>query len=322
MLELFMPSQKKCEVKRIRVKKFIEWDAWLLILWTFCILGGCADEGAHNLPFMPFAQDTTLLTPIVFADGMIETTNGISFTNGGNKLYISKNTQDTLDNGRWMAGIFVHTYKDGHWSDAVHIDFGMAMDAYHPVLSRDNESMFFNSRSDPEDLLHAIPHNIWVTQLKDGKWASPKMVSGVNGPSYDSYPSLSDSGNLYFNSDRPGGKGAMDIYLAKVINGIYQPPINLNNINSLHSENDLVIDPGEQFIIFNRYFSETNEIDLFISFQKESVWTEPRFLHQINQRGIWELTPTLSPDGKYLFYEVEGKIMQAEIGDLLTVHQQ
>ena len=111
----------------------------------------------------------------------------------------------------------------------------------------------------------------------------------------------------------------MDIYLSKYIDGQYQEPINLELLNSAHTENDLVVDPEEGFIIFNRYIDSTNALDLYISFSNGKEWSTPVLLEQINQTDEWELTPTLSPDGNYFFYELNGKIMQYELAKLLKL---
>ena len=106
-----------------------------------------------------------------------------------------------------------------------------------------------------------IPHNIWFSKKTASGWSLPKMLEGINSVSYDSYPSIAKNNNLYFNSDRMGGMGGMDIYVSYYLNGKYQKPTNIRNINSEHSENDLVVDPEEKFIIFNRYIDSTKAID-------------------------------------------------------------
>ena len=88
-------------------------------------------------------------------------------------------------------------------------------------------------------------------------------------------------------------------------------------MNSSDAENDLVVDPDQRFIIFNRYEDAAKGLDLFISFNREGSWSQPVSLDQINTSEDWELTPTLSPDGRYFFYELNGKIMQYDLDELL-----
>jgi len=125
------------------------------------------------------------------------------------------------------------------------------------------------------------------------------MAQGINSSIYDSYPTLARNNNIYFNSDRVGGKGGMDIYVSYYVDGKYQNPINLKTINSPDVENDLVVDPDERFIISNKYIAADKSIDLYISHKRDGVWSKPQKLPKVNTSDKWKLTPTLSPDGEY-----------------------
>lgn len=254
---------------------------------------------------------------VAFQGGKITTTNGICFSQDGLQLYTSQSVEDTATNGRQFAKIFRRDYQDGEWSSPKLVDFIKKVDAYHPVLSDDNQRLFFNSRSHPDTPNVFVPHDIWYADWTNDGWSEPKVLEGINSEFYDSYPSVAKNNNLYFNSDRPGGKGGMDIYLSRYLDGRYQEPINLAVINSPEVENDLVIDPTEQFIIFNRYIDSTKEIDLYIAKKEDDEWQEPIKLDELNQSQQWELTPSLSPDGKYFFYELDNKIMQISLNSLL-----
>ena len=268
---------------------------------------------------IPYSIPYELQSPIQFAHGDVTTNNGISFSNSGATLYTSKPTEWTFSNGKPRMGIYKNVYRDNHWIELGIIDFGIEIDAYHPVLSNDNKTMYFNSRSHPDSNNVEIPHKIWYSKLEGNKWGRPEIAPEINSEYYDSYPSIAKSGNIYFNSDRPGGKGGMDIYVSKFKNGKYQTPINLDAINSENIENDLVVDPSEKFIIFNRYIAPTKEMDLYISFNKNDEWTLPKVLEPVSKVGKWELTPSLSPDKRYFFYELDGKIMQIDLKALIEI---
>ncbi len=266
----------------------------------------------------PYSLSYKLTEPIEFANGVITTSNGISFSNDGVVLYTSKPIQKAFNNGRAFSAIYKYTYKEGKWNGPEQVKFSMEIDAYHPVLSPNNSKLFFNSRSHPDSLDKYIPHNIWYVTKTSSGWSIPKMVKTINEKSYDSYPSIAKNGNLYFNSDRGGGKGSMDIYVSRFVNGAYQRPENILEVNTDQSENDLVVDPNEKFIIFNRYIDSTRALDLYISKKEEKGWGKPIALSKINSPDKWELTPSLSSDGKYFFYELDGKIMQIDLSVVLA----
>lgn len=262
---------------------------------------------------VPYYLNHKLDTPAVFLNGAITTMNGINFSSDGKILYLSQQVERKFDNGKHYAAIFESHYENGAWTTPEETDLGLPLDSYHPVLSVDNGQLFFNSRSHPDSANRSVAHNIWVVSKTSNGWSKPTMVQGINSMDYDSYPSPARNRNLYFNSNRAGGQGGMDIYVSYFIDGQYQTPLNIKTINSRDEENDLVVDPDERFIIFNRYFHDSKALDLFISFKKNNEWGVPENLKRINQVDRWELTPTLSPDGKYFFYELDGKIMQIDL---------
>ena len=270
-------------------------------------------DSGKDLP--PYHLEHGSVIPSIFADGKITTTNGINFSEDGNMLYTSKTIAKNSKSGTPFAAIFTSEYNDGIWREPQQILF--PIDAYHPVLSHDQKKLYFNSRSHPDTLDKFIKHNIWVSERLDGNWSEPELLNAVNSPYYDSYPSIAKSGNVYFNSDRPGGNGGMDIYVSKSEAGKLMQPINLSSINSKHVENDLVVDPLERFIIFNRYIDSTRSIDLYVSFQEKDTWSTPVLLQHVNEDNQWELTPSLSPEGSYFFYEVDNKIMQINLEMIL-----
>ncbi len=288
-----------------------------LTIVSTLLLTGCSFLASPKQEISSYHSAVELLEPIIFAQGQVSTVNGISFSKMGDTLYTSGTLERKFDNDRSYAGIFESFYVEDGWTEPRILDMGIDIDAYHPVLSMDNNILFFNSRSHLDSINKSVPHDIWAAYQTQQGWSEPAPVEGINSEAYDSYPSVAANLNLYFNSDRPGGKGGMDLYMARYIDGQYQKPVNLEALNSEDVENDLVIDPEERFIIFNRYIHATATIDLFIAFRKGNSWSNPRKLDNLNADDTWELTPSLSPDGKYFFYELDNNIMQVELAHLI-----
>ena len=267
----------------------------------------------------PYSSDKALTKPALFSE-KIDTQNGISFSPNGKELLVSLQKKDTFQNGRTATGIYKYTFADGYWSGPEEIALPGFFDAYHPVLSNDGTRLFFNSRFNPDSGLVYLPHDIWYSDKHESAWSAPRPVTAINSSSYESYPSIAANGNLYFNSNRPGGKGGMDIYMSEYRDGVYLAPKPLEVINSKHEENDLVVAPDERFIIFNRYVHEDQSIDLWLSLNQNGEWLEPVLIDLINENDVWELTPSLSPDGHYFFFEKEGQIWQVDLDVLLDDH--
>lgn len=268
----------------------------------------------------PYHRQEALSEPTPFSSE-ITTTNGIAFSPEGKVLYTSSNLADTFANGRKAAGIFQHRFSNGKWNSPELMPIKGLMDAYHPVLSADGQRLFFNSRSHPDSADTYLKHDICYMEKTGEGWSAPRAIEAIRTSDYESYPSVAANGNLYFNSDRPGGKGGMDFYMSAFIDGLYTTLVRLGAINSANEENDLVVDPQERFIIFNRYEHASKSIDLWISFREEGGWATPKKLAVVNKNDQWELTPSLSPDGKYFFYELNGRIMQVDLSAVIRVQR-
>jgi WD40-like Beta Propeller Repeat. len=63
-------------------------------------------------------------------------------------------------------------------------------------------------------------------------------------------PTVSKNGNLYFGSERRSGKGRIDLYVSRLVDGKYQTPENLGEpINTAANEVEPFIAPDESYII-------------------------------------------------------------------------
>lgn len=285
----------------------------------------CADvmDNKMSLPpatHHPYKHRSEIKTPIAFANGSFQTVNGIAFSANGQELYTSEynfSLPDSSSNA-YVIQIKRSEFKNGRWGMPVSFDFNEDWLNYHPVLSPDGNKLFFNSRRPvPGTNAAGAKNDIWYSRLINGRWEEPEWIRAFATADHDDYISIANDGTAFFRSDRKKDRSG-EIYVSYWKNGEYTDPQPVTELNSEFNENDVCVDPKKRFIIFNRFFQSTRELDMYISFRgPNDRWTEPRALDIINSKMHFELTPTLSPDGKYFFFEKRGMIMQIELKHLL-----
>jgi hypothetical protein len=89
-------------------------------------------------------------------------------------------------------------------------------DFHHATVSRDGRTMYLQGP------VGKGRWGLFRSVKSDGKWGKPDeltMLNDPDGPTGDRSPCLSrdqESSTLYFASDRPGGKGGLDLYSVSV----------------------------------------------------------------------------------------------------------
>lgn len=122
--------------------------------------------------------------------------------------------------------------------------------------------------------------NIYVSYFKNGMWTRVKKLGeNINTKYWESHASLSpDNQKLYFVSNRAGGFGDLDIYVAQRLpDSTWSVPENLGgNINTRWNENTPFLTPNGKRLFFS---SEGHQgmggYDIFYSENNGSDWNTP-----------------------------------------------
>ena len=104
------------------------------------------------------------------------------------------------------------------------------------AISADGKFLFFTACQRADGMGRC---DIYVSRNEGNGWISSKNIgSPVNTSAWEAQPSLSPDGRtLYFASNRPGGKGGMDIWMSTFVNGTWNAPENLgDHINTAGDE--------------------------------------------------------------------------------------
>lgn len=134
--------------------------------------------------------------------------------------------------------------------------------------------------------------DIYLASMENGKWKPASNIGApVNSIFWDSQPSLSSDGKtLYFSSNRRGGAGGKDIWVAyKDSKGRWSTPLNLGKIiNTNGDEQSPFIHPdGKTLYFMSDGHPGMGGSDIFFSRKnKEGTWSKPQNLgYPINTKA-------------------------------------
>ncbi|MBN1755788.1 PD40 domain-containing protein [bacterium] len=134
----------------------------------------------------------------------------------------------------------------------------------------------------------------------------PVNLSQLNSKCADFAPYIMASGNLmFFSTSRTGGKGGEDIWFARSSERGWTDPQNLGvPINTGANEGSLTITPdgNEMYFTVCGRDDSYGGCDLYYSRRERGGWTEPVNLGMTINSSSWEAHPSISPDGKTLYF--------------------
>ncbi|AEI49379.1 OmpA family protein [Runella slithyformis] len=174
----------------------------------------------------------------------------VAFFKDGKKILFTRNN---YLNGKYKTGkdginklkLYSAENANGNWRDLKELPFNS--DEYsvgHPALSKDDKLLYFVS-----DMPGGFGGtDLYVSKYEGGNWTTPiNLGPAVNSSGNEMFPFIDELGNLYFASDGHAGLGGLDIFYAKLMEGVMaKKPRNLGTpINSAKDDFGLITD-GER----------------------------------------------------------------------------
>lgn len=206
--------------------------------------------------------------------------------------------------GDYNEDIFITKKENGKWqkpqglADLNTIDNDAAIS-----ISADGRQLFLFKQDD------ADKGDIYVSYFENGKFSPPVKLRGeVNSSSWEGSISQSTDGKrIYFASERPGGKGGKDLYVAfKMADGSWGNVKNLGDkINTPLDEDSPFIHPDGRALIFSSEgHNSMGDFDIFLSDLDEvdSTWKVPVNVGYPVNTPDDDLFYVLSADGKRGYY--------------------
>ncbi|MDN5200814.1 OmpA family protein [Fulvivirgaceae bacterium BMA10] len=203
--------------------------------------------------------------------------------------------------------LFFSTRIDGHWQPAKSFkNINTRYNEGSACLSRDGKTLYFARCNSTDGFGNC---DLFVAEMQqDSTWGNIKNLGEmVNGPSWDSQPSLSHSEDtLYFASDRIGGFGLSDIYFTyKNKKGEWTKAQNLGPVvNTRGNEVSPFYHPMHSVLYFssNGHLLNFGDFDIYKSYQVDQRWAEPKNVGPLVNGSGSEYYFTIDSKSKDLFY--------------------
>lgn len=177
----------------------------------------------------------------------------------------------------------VYKNEDSKWNETV-----ISSRQGQPFISPDGNTMHLGKR--------------YKDREKNGSWSETKKLDAP----FDSLPIMrltaSSKGTYFFDEFKRDFTG--DIRYSRLINGKYEDPKLLSdNINTGKSFHPFIA-PDESYLLFDsERAGGYGDSDIYISFrQQNGSWGNPINLGDKINTKAWEASASVTPDGKYLFF--------------------
>ncbi len=174
----------------------------------------------------------------------------VAFFKDGSKMLFTRNNYldgkyKTSKDGVNKLKLYIADKTGSDWGKIKELPFNS--DEYsvgHPALSKDDKLLYFVS-----DMPGGFGGtDIYVSKYENNNWSVPvNLGPAVNTKGNEMFPFADEQGNLYFSSDGHAGLGGLDMFYAKLIEGVMaKKPKNLGEpINSTKDDFGLITD-GER----------------------------------------------------------------------------
>ncbi|OJJ16965.1 hypothetical protein BKI52_30065 [marine bacterium AO1-C] len=270
-------------------------------------------ENAASFPTLKgpyFGQTPPDLTPKLFAPGLVSINGryefGISFSPDLNEMYFSAKEVDK------KTTIYYSKRKNNKWSPIKKADFtkGEKDTEMKPFVSLTENKIYFTA-------YNAASRNtkLWyVTRTKDTWSSAKKLVSPVNGDRV-----------FYLNQ----GKGG-DFYFTNIAKRKMFYTTDFSEVKALDIEfgTQGFISPSQDYLVVNTRNKEDStrrDHDMYVYFKKkDGSWSKPINLGEQLNSTFSETVPSITPDGKYLFfsrYNEENRISNFYWVSTKVIHQ-
>lgn len=242
--------------------------------------------------------------PTVFAPGVVSTGDflemGCTFSPDASEIYFGRSETSEISS-KWA--IWVAREKDGVWEEPEVVSFSGVYRDFAPFVTPDGEQMLFFRQGTEGD---SVRQGTWIVERKGDGWGEPRFF-------HEAYCVVTaDLHTLYFSTDHRE-ETSRDIAMMTFQDGAFFDVQDLKgDINSKDFDAHAYIAAGGDVMIFDSQRpGGFDDVDIYVSYRNtDGFWSKGYNLGEKINKGHRHV-PSLSPDGKFLFFSADGDIYWA-----------
>jgi OmpA-OmpF porin, OOP family len=190
-------------------------------------------------------------------------------------------------------------------------------DELNPVLGPDGQTLYFTVANHPDNTGGLKdPGDIWYAVLKDHAWSAPIHAGPLlNNRGFNGVAGFSADGNNVYLLSHYAAAGAMPrtqgIAQAQRTGTGWGEPVNINIPyfqNKASALYGTMMPAGDVFVFSAETYGTRGVEDLYVTRKDDAGhWMEPRNLGSVINTQFQELCPSLSSDGRTLYFSTNGR---------------
>ncbi len=260
---------------------------------TILVATGFADE------VQPYSSSEVLDRPAIFAADIVSSPLpefATAFSPTGDLVVFNRSDADRND-----IVMMASEFRDGAWAEPSIMPFSSTYRDVDPWFSSDGSRLYFSSNRPAGNDSESASWDTWYVEKRGTDWSVPaRLGPAVNTDATEIFVSITDDGTLFFRRSTPESRGIYSAQSSGDGFAIAEPVLGLE----LESAGNPAIARDGSFLILSGIV-EGRAGDLFISFPQGDKWTPARNLGESVNTMFAEFAPSVSPDGKYLFFTSE-----------------
>ena len=257
-----------------------------------------SDSTCSTMSDKYFGQTPPGDSAVIFAPGIVSVNGryeyGVSFTPDLKEIYFTANRKGE------STSVYFSKLVDGKWTNPkkANLTKGVKKAEFEAFVNHNGNKIYFTA-NDSRDI------KIWCATRSENWWSNAIQLDSPINDDMVFYPNAAKNGDLFYKNV---SKGKM--YYAPNKDGKFPEILEIGIEYGSHG----FIAPNQDFMLIDalKENDKTKDKDIHICFKKkDGTWTKPINLGSGINSSFNETCPSISPDGKYLFfsrYNEEGSL--------------